>query len=79
MNISTDETSASGYLADGFEGINQHFTDIEVIGNTEHYILAKSKRFGRWWLLKAIKAEEANQTIYQQLLRKEFEVLTLLF
>ena len=75
MNISTDETSASGYLADGFEGINQHFTDIEVIGNTEHYILAKSKRFGRWWLLKAIKAEEANQTIYQQLLRKEFEVL----
>lgn len=75
MNISIDETSASGYLADGFEGINQHFTDIEVIGNTEHYILAKSKRFGRWWLLKAIKAEEANHTIYQQMLRKEFEVL----
>ena len=75
MNSQTYESSVSGYLTDGFEGIDHHFTNIEVIRYTEHNILAKAKRYGRWWMLKAIKAEEAKQTIFQQMLRKELEIL----
>ena len=75
MNSQTYESSASGYLINGFEGIDYRFTNIEVIMQTEHNILAKAKRYGRWWMLKAIKAEEAQQTVYQQMLRKELEIL----
>ena len=75
MNSQTYESSASGYLINGFEGIDYRFTNIEVIMHTEHNILAKAKRYGRWWMLKAIKPEEAQQTVYQQMLRKELEIL----
>lgn len=66
---------SSGYLIDGFEGIDHHFTNIEIIKNTEYNILAKAKRYGRWWMLKAIRAEEDKQTVFQQMLRKELEIL----
>lgn len=67
-------SSASGYLLNGFEGIERNFSNIEVIRCTEHNIFAKAKRFGRWWMLKGIKTEKAGQAIYQQMLRKEFEI-----
>ena len=73
MNPQTYESS--GYLIDGFEGIDHHFTNIEIIKNTEYNILAKAKRYGRWWMLKAIRAEEDIQTVFQQMLRKELEIL----
>lgn len=73
MNPQTYESS--GYLIDGFEGIDHHFTNIEIIKNTEYNILAKAKRYGRWWMLKAIRAEEDKQTVFQQMLRKELEIL----
>lgn len=73
MNPQTYESS--GYLIDGFEGIDHHFTNIEIIKNTEYNILAKAKRYGRWWMLKAIRTEEDKQTVFQQMLRKELEIL----
>lgn len=75
MNLQAYDSSASGYLTNSFEGIDYHFTNIEVIMCTEHNILAKAKRYGRWWMLKAIKAEEAQQTVFQQMLRKELEIM----
>ena len=75
MNVHTYNSSASGYLIDGFEGIDHRFTNMEVMIQTEHNILAKAKRYGRWWMLKAIKAEESQQALFQQILRKELEIL----
>ena len=75
MNEQDYNSSVSGYLTDGFEGINRNFTDIEILHYNGHHILARAKRYGRWWMLKAIKEEEAGQTAYQQMLRKEFEIL----
>lgn len=69
------DSSVSGYLTDGFEGISNIFTEVEILHRHEHYTLARAKRYGRWWMLKAIKEEEAGQTIYQQMLRKELELL----
>lgn len=69
------DSSVSGYLTDGFEGISSIFTEVEILHRHEHYTLARAKRYGRWWMLKAIKEEVAGQTIYQQMLRKELELL----
>ena len=71
------DSSVSGYLTDRFEGISSIFTEVEILHRHEHYTLARAKRYGRWWMLKAIKEEEeeAGQTIYQQMLRKELELL----
>ncbi len=69
------DSSASGYLADAFEGISQTFTDIEMIATSEVNVVAKAKRYGRWWLLKGLRPEVADGVGYQQRLRKELEIL----
>ncbi len=70
-----NDSSASGYLGDAFEGISQTFTDIEMLSTSEVNVVAKAKRYGRWWLLKGLKKEVANQQAYQQRLRKELEIM----
>lgn len=72
------DSSASGYVTDSFEGISQTFTDVEVLSTSEINIVAKAKRYGRWWLLKGLRKEVADEAGYQQRLRKELEILTAL-
>ena len=72
------DSSASGYLSDSFEGISQTFTDVEILSTSEVNVVAKAKRYGRWWLLKGLRKEVAVEAGYQQRLRKELEILMLL-
>ena len=72
------DSSASGYLSDSFEGISQTFTDVEILATSEVNVVAKAKRYGRWWLLKGLRKEVAGEAGYQQRLRKELEILMLL-
>lgn len=72
------DSSASGYLTDSFEGISHHFTDVEILSISEVNVVAKAKRYGRWWLLKGLRKEVADEAGYQQRLRKELEILTAL-
>jgi len=69
------DSSVSGYLSDSFEGLSQVFTDVEILNTSEVNVVAKAKRYGRWWLLKGLQKEIANETGYQQRLRKELEIL----
>lgn len=69
------DSSTSGYLTDSFEGINNQFTDVELLTTSETNVVAKAKRYGRWWLLKGLRKEVAAKTVYQQRLRKELEIL----
>lgn len=69
------DSSASGYLMDSFEGINQFFTDVEIINTSDVNVVAKAKRYGRWWLLKGLRQEVASEANYQQRLRKELEIV----
>lgn len=73
--ISDNDSSASGYITDSFEGIEKVFTDVEILHTSEVNIVAKAKRYGRWWLLKGLNKEVASKTAYQQRLRKELELL----
>ena len=59
MYLQSEESSVSGYMFNGLEGVERNFTNIEVIRCTEYNIFAKAKRYGRWWILKGIKTEKA--------------------
>ena len=69
------DSSASGYLSDSFEGLSQVFTDVEILYTSEVNVVAKAKRYGRWWLLKGLHKDIANEAGYKQRLRKELEIL----
>lgn len=76
--ISENDSSASGYITDSFEGISQTFTDVEILSTSDVNVVARAKRYGRWWLLKGLNKDVANEVGYQQRLRKELEILTAL-
>ena len=73
--LSDYDSSVSGYITDSFEGIGQMFTDVEILSTSEVNIVARAKRYGRWWLLKGLNKQVANEMAYQQRLRKELELL----
>ena len=68
-------SSSSGILIDAFETVNDHFTSLEPLGTHGHNVLVRAKRFGRWYCLKALAPEEADQTAYHEMLVKEFEIM----
>ncbi len=70
-----DTASTSGFVVDSFEGVNDHFTSLEVLGTHGHNVLARAKRFGRWYLLKGLAPEEQQQTAYHEMLVKEFDIM----
>lgn len=69
------DSSTSGYLLDSFEGISRQFTDVTILNTSKVNIVAKAKRYGRWWLLKGLNKQVAKETAYIQRLRKELELL----
>ena len=69
------DNTSSGFETDGFIGIEQQFTDIRIERQTSHNILARARRHGRWWLLKGLLPEETGMPVYQEMLRKEYEML----
>lgn len=73
--LSNNDSSASGYFMDSFEGISQKFTDVEILNTSTTNVVARAKRYGRWWLLKTLNEKVANEAAYQQRLRKELELL----
>ncbi|MCH5311419.1 MAG: Kae1-associated serine/threonine protein kinase [Prevotella sp.] len=78
MNKHNYDSSASGYVTEVFEGVSQTFTDIEMLHTSEVNVVAKAKRYGRWWLLKGLRREVASEAAYQQRLRKELEIMMML-
>ena len=69
------DSSTSSYLSDSFEGISRQFTDVTILSTSEVSIVARAKRYGRWWLLKGLNKQVVNETAYIQRLRKELELL----
>ena len=75
----TEDSSASGYISDSFEGIKATFTDIETIHAGKNNFVLRAKRFGRFWALKgyfpADNVSGKNNEAERQKLRKEFDIL----
>lgn len=51
----TDDITASGFQDEStFESVNSEFTHLEMLGTHGHNVLARAKRYGRWYLLKGL-------------------------
>ncbi len=65
----------SGAVEQSFEGVSTQFTQLLQVAARKNTTLWKAKRYGRWFMLKALKAEFATDVAHQQLLVKEFNSL----
>ena len=65
----------SVFIADNFEGITNQFSNFSLYRTTTLNRLVKAQRYGQWWLLKCLRKEVEDQPLYQEMLRKEFEVM----
>lgn len=50
------------------------FTDFSTVPSNGYNLLIRAKRNGRWWLLKGLKEQYRQDTVYQVLLQKEYEI-----
>ena len=50
------------------------FTDFSTLPSRGFSLLVRAKRHGRWWLLKGLKEQYRQDTVYQVLLQKEYEI-----
>ena len=69
------ESSVSGYVAESYEGLDTAFSEVSQLPSRGYCDLYRAKRYGRWYLLKCLKAEFRDDAAHQQMLRKELEVL----
>ena len=75
MTDRTYNSSNSGYFTDSFDGISLTFTDIELLASSPTNVVARAKRYGRWWLLKGLSPEVRDRQQYRLRQRKELEIL----
>ena len=64
----------SGIVTPDVVSVESTFTERSIVSDTGFNLLIKARRYGRWWLLKTLKPEYRNQTVYQALLQKEFDI-----
>ena len=50
------------------------FSDFSILPSRGYSLLVRAKRHGRWWMLKGLKEPYRNDTVYQVLLQKEYEI-----
>lgn len=74
FNNPADETF-SGFAATITESFSREFTEVTLYRQTEAHQLFRAKRFGRWYLLKALRPEFRGDAFHQQMLQKEMQVL----
>ncbi|MDE6262141.1 MAG: serine/threonine protein kinase, partial [Muribaculaceae bacterium] len=76
MPVESHNSSISGYLTViEEEQLSAAFTDVELYAKSGHSILLRAKRYGRWWMLKGLAESMADVNVYNQMLKKEFDIL----
>ena len=76
MPVESHNSSISGYLTViEEEQLSATFTDVELYAKSGHSILLRAKRYGRWWMLKGLAESVADVNVYNQMLKKEFDIL----
>lgn len=66
--------SSSGEITSSIEKISDVFTSYTEIPSHGFNQLYKAQRFGKWFVLKGLKPEHQQETVYKRLLVKEFEL-----
>ncbi len=73
--VDEDNQSQSGMIFPEDISFSVRFTELQVIYTGGFNIIAKAKRYGRWWAIKSLKDEMRGDDAYAILLRKEFDIL----
>ncbi|MBR4365713.1 MAG: serine/threonine protein kinase, partial [Bacteroidaceae bacterium] len=69
-----NDDEPSGIIFGGLEDIDDHFTNLSEVRRTKHNVLVRAMRYGQWWMLKGLIPDEADMPVFQEMLRKEFEI-----
>jgi len=69
-----DSSSSSGEIISSFENISDVFTSYTKIPSESFNQLFKAQRYGKWFVLKGLKPEHQHETVYNELMTKEFEL-----
>lgn len=69
-----DEEPASGFVRPDDILKTDRFTDFSTVSNRGYSLLTRAKRHGRWWMLKGLKEQYCQDTVYRALLQKEYEI-----
>ena len=73
-DIEKNSEPTSGFVEPlGIQRSNR-FTDLTAVPSTGFSQLTRAKRYGRWWMLKGLKARYREDTLYRTFLQKEFEI-----
>ena len=66
--------SSSGEITSSIEKISDVFTTYTEFPSHGFNQLYKAQRYGKWFVLKGLKPEHQQETVYKRLLVKEFEL-----
>lgn len=72
--LADDQSSASGFVVDGNEGVTEGFTQLTCVSKSPTHVITRAKRHGRWYALKSLAPDVADQRAYQEMLAKEFDI-----
>lgn len=69
-----DHEPTSGFVRPDDVLKTDRFTDLSTVPSRGYSLLTRAKRHGRWWMLKGLKEPYRQDTVYQVLLQKEYEI-----
>lgn len=71
-----DSDLNSGFIEEDNINIANQFSNFELIHNSKNGYseLYKAKRYGKWYVIKSLTNKEKDNTRYQSLLEKEFDI-----
>ncbi|MBR3479481.1 MAG: leucine-rich repeat protein [Prevotella sp.] len=73
-NGNGDEEPTSGFAMPDDILWTDQFTDFSVLPSKGYSMLVRAKRHGRWWMLKGLKEQYREDSVYRALLQKEYEI-----
>lgn len=66
----------SGFIFTTVTDVSEQFTEMSEVASGGFNVLVRAKRFGRWWILKALRQDIRLVPEYRYLLQKEFDILS---
>lgn len=75
MIDSTDDISTSGRIEPAEYHVSERFSSHSELPSKSYCRLCKVQRYGKWFVLKSLKAEYASDSVYNGLLDKEYQLM----
>ena len=64
----------SGLVSGGSGNTEPFFSNKEELARGDYHVLVRARRYGRWYVLKALREELRGQPLYEEWLHKEYSI-----